>query len=119
MYIINEKTDIFFFIDPIVTRRSCHHRPPPLLLEDRTMSNLYSYFQRIGDKKMPATTATVSQPMPNTDKAKIVRAKMDMSDVFSSDSPKSEKRKQIDETTSSAKSTIDPLLVVVMSRTTI
>ncbi|UJR30337.1 hypothetical protein I4U23_017874 [Adineta vaga] len=76
------------------------------------MSNLFSYFQRIEPKKMAATTAdneTISQTnkTPKTEKNGVTkknqtpkesltsaRKSMNMSDVYSADSPKSEKRKQ-------------------------
>jgi hypothetical protein len=65
------------------------------------MSNLYTYFQRIGDKKMsttadkPASQVTPkSEPKTTTNKS---RTPMNMSDVYSADSPKPAKRKQADE----------------------
>src|SRR5690349_9641923 len=70
------------------------------------MSNLYSYFQRIEPKKMAATTANdesirQANNTPKHDNNGITkknqtssRKSMNMSDVYSADSPKSEKRKQ-------------------------
>lgn len=76
------------------------------------MSNLFSYFQRIEPKKMAATTAdseTTSQTnkTPKNDKNGVMkknqtpkessssaRKSVNMSDVYSADSPKSEKRKK-------------------------
>jgi hypothetical protein len=75
------------------------------------MSNLYSYFQRIEQKKMTSTITesnpSVRQASPTMLKStcKTVRNKsqtskdsahssMNMTDVYSADSPKSEKRKQ-------------------------
>ena len=63
------------------------------------MSNLYTYFQRIGDKKMPATTADkpASQLTPKNESKATKTKSMNMDDVYSADSPKSEKRKQADD----------------------
>jgi hypothetical protein len=73
------------------------------------MSNLFSYFQRIEPKKMAATQAdnestsqTTNTPKTNTNNGhtkksqtpKEARKPMNMSDVYSADSPKPEKRKQ-------------------------
>ena len=76
------------------------------------MSNLYSYFQRIEPKKMAATTTndeSSQQTKPiaknnnvgstkknSTSKKPVVssRKSLNMSDIYSADSPKSEKRKQ-------------------------
>jgi hypothetical protein len=77
------------------------------------MSNLFSYFQRIEPKKMGATTANdesihQASDTPKSDKNGLTKKKnqtpkesltssrksMNMSDIFSADSPKSEKRKQ-------------------------
>lgn len=72
------------------------------------MSNLFSYFQRIEPKKM-ATTTTESESTSNTPKQdtnkngttkknqtpkESARKSMNMADVYSADSPKTEKRKQ-------------------------
>ncbi len=76
------------------------------------MSNLFSYFQRIEPKKMATTTAD-NEPIRSsndtlkrdnngitkkkqTPKESITssRKSMTMTDVYSADSPKSEKRKQ-------------------------
>ncbi|CAF1182110.1 unnamed protein product [Adineta steineri] len=73
------------------------------------MSNLFSYFQRIEPKKMATTTADDEsiRPSSNTPKnghtkksqtpKESSRKSMNMSDVYSADSPKSEKRKPIDD----------------------
>ena len=76
------------------------------------MSNLFSYFQRIEPKKMAATavddeSAHQSNNTPKGDKNGLTkknqtpkqsltssRKSMNMSDIYSADSPKSEKRKQ-------------------------
>jgi hypothetical protein len=76
------------------------------------MSNLYSYFQRIEPKKMASTTAddesirqanntpkhdnngTTKKNQTPKESLTSSRKPMNMSDVYSSDSPKSEKRKQ-------------------------
>jgi hypothetical protein len=78
------------------------------------MSNLFSYFQRIEPKKMATTTAdnesirqanntpkhnnnnngmTTKNPTPK-ESLTSSRKSMNMSDVYSADSPKPEKRKQ-------------------------
>lgn len=76
------------------------------------MSNLFSYFQRIEPKKLASTTAngdSITQPkitpkrtndeLQKNKSTSVVsatksRKSMNMSDVYSADSPKSEKRKQ-------------------------
>jgi arylamine N-acetyltransferase len=75
------------------------------------MSNLFSYFQRIEPKKMATTTATDESirqanntlktnsnnngtTKKNQTPKETSRKSMNMNDVYSSDSPKSEKRKQ-------------------------
>jgi hypothetical protein len=68
------------------------------------MSNLFSYFQRAEPKKLAATTADNESITPkhnnnvNTKKnhtpKESARKSINMSDVYSADSPKSEKRKQ-------------------------
>ena len=80
------------------------------------MSNLFSYFQRIDQKKMSATTtdnSSVRQAASTTPKsdtksiksttqtpkepARSSRNKVDMTDVYSSDISKSEKRKKCED----------------------
>lgn len=85
----------------------------------RIMSNLYSYFQRIDSKKMPAaTTAEAPTTQSNTKAIKnppvknspisSTRVTMSNNDIYSTDSPKSEKRKQSQERISQTnKSSID------------
>jgi hypothetical protein len=76
------------------------------------MSNLYSYFQRIEPKKMAATTAddesirqgnktpkhenngTTKKNQTLKESLTSSRKSMNMSDIYSADSPKSEKRKK-------------------------
>ena len=68
------------------------------------MSNLFSYFQRIEPKKMATTTAndesirqantTPKHNNNGTTKKNQTPKSMNMNDVYSSDSPKPEKRKQ-------------------------
>ena len=76
------------------------------------MSNLFSYFQRIEPKKMATTTSNDEsiRSADNTpkhdnhgstkknhtpkDSQTSARKSMNMSDIYSADSPKSEKRKQ-------------------------
>jgi len=76
------------------------------------MSNLYSYFQRIEPKKMAATTVDnestfQTNKTPKHDNNGITkknqtpkesltssRKSMNMSDIYTADSPKSEKRKK-------------------------
>ncbi|CAF4614398.1 unnamed protein product [Rotaria socialis] len=72
------------------------------------MSNLYSYFQRIEPKKMAATTAndestSQTKVTPKRENNGLTKKKqtpkeprkpMNMSDIYSADSPKSEKRKK-------------------------
>lgn len=59
------------------------------------MSNLYSYFQRIDQKKMPAvTTAESMATTPTNTKTTKKSLTMTNNDIYSADSPKSEKRKQ-------------------------
>jgi hypothetical protein len=73
------------------------------------MSNLFSYFQRIEPKKMAATTAddesanntpkrdnngTTKKNQTPKEPLTSSRKSMNMTDVYSADSPKSEKRKQ-------------------------
>lgn len=73
------------------------------------MSNLFSYFQRIEPKKMATTDSETIRPTSNTPKnnsnkngttkksqtpKESARKSMNMVDVYSADSPKSEKRKQ-------------------------
>lgn len=73
------------------------------------MSNLFSYFQRIEPKKMATTESETPRPSSNTPKSdnnkngttkknqtpkESARKSMNMADVYSADSPKTEKRKQ-------------------------
>jgi len=76
------------------------------------MSNLFSYFQRIEPKKMASTTAddesirqanktpkhenngTTKKNQTPKELSTSSRKLMNMSDIYSADSPKSEKRKQ-------------------------
>jgi hypothetical protein len=76
------------------------------------MSNLFSYFQRIEPKKLAATSADNGSTNQTSDtpkgdnnghtkksqtpkeSSKSSRKLMNMSDVYSADSPKPEKRKQ-------------------------
>ena len=71
------------------------------------MSNLFSYFQRIEPKKMATTESETTRPAGgNTPKhengttkkiqtpKESARKSMNMTDVYSADSPKTEKRKQ-------------------------
>lgn len=76
------------------------------------MSNLFSYFQRIEPKKMATTTAddesirqenntpkrdnngTTKKNQTSKDSLTSSRKSVNMSDVYSADSPKSEKRKK-------------------------